>query len=50
MSLFRLVAIALLIGAICGCQLFKDDPLIGEHPWQPGQPPPQKSSSQQTGS
>jgi len=33
---FRLVALALLVAALCGCQAIKDDPILGDHPWQPG--------------
>jgi hypothetical protein len=35
MSLVRLLAVALL-AALCGCQAIKDDPILGDHPWQPG--------------
>jgi hypothetical protein len=41
MSLIRLIAVALLACAVLGCQALKDDPIMGDNPWQPGslQPP-----------
>ncbi|HXD85689.1 MAG TPA: hypothetical protein VN641_04300 [Urbifossiella sp.] len=36
MAIARLVAVALLAFAFCGCKAFKDDPIWGDHPWQPG--------------
>jgi hypothetical protein len=48
MAALRLLAIALLACAVCGCALFKDDPIMGDHPWQPGMAPPQKDRSSST--
>jgi hypothetical protein len=43
MAVVRLIAAALLVALLCGCQSFmKNDPILGDHPWQPGSPPPQK--------
>lgn len=41
MTLVRLLAVALLACALSGCQALKDDPIMGDTPWQPGssQPP-----------
>jgi hypothetical protein len=36
----RLLACAAVALALCGCQAIKDDPILGDHPWQPGQPFP----------
>ena len=37
MAVVRVIAVALLACALCGCQsLVKDDPILGDHPWQPG--------------
>ena len=38
MTLVRLLAVAILACALCGCQTLKDDPIMGDHPWQPGSP------------
>ena len=38
MSYKRLLAVALLACALFaqfGCQALKDDPILGDHPWQP---------------
>jgi hypothetical protein len=44
MAVVRFIAVALLVIVLGGCQSFmKDDPIIGDHPWQPGSPPPQKT-------
>jgi hypothetical protein len=47
MAVARFIAVAALFAVLCGCQSFmKNDPIMGDHPWQPGQPPPpQKVSS-----
>jgi len=42
MNIVRLLAVALLACALFGCQALKDDPIVGDHPWQPGSPPPEK--------
>jgi hypothetical protein len=36
MNFFRLLIAGLLACALCGCQSLKDDPIMGDHPWQPG--------------
>lgn len=36
MSLSRLLIVALLACALCSCQAIKDDPIVGDNPWQPG--------------
>jgi len=36
MTIARLLAVALLACALCGCQALKDDPITGDQPWQPG--------------
>jgi hypothetical protein len=42
MTLTRLLAVVLLICALTGCQALKDDPIVGDNPWQPGSKvPPQ---------
>jgi hypothetical protein len=38
MFLARLLALAALVASLCGCQALKDDPIMGDHPWQPGMP------------
>jgi hypothetical protein len=38
MFLARLLAAAAIAAALCGCQALKDDPIMGDHPWQPGMP------------
>ena len=35
MTVVRLLALALL-AALVGCQTLKDDPILGDRPWQPG--------------
>ncbi|HEY3788637.1 MAG TPA: hypothetical protein VGL71_07270 [Urbifossiella sp.] len=36
MSVVRLLAVAFLAFALTGCKAFKDDPIMGDKPWQPG--------------
>ena len=36
MTVVRFLAVVLLASVLCGCQALKDDPLVGETPWQPG--------------
>jgi hypothetical protein len=38
MTLVRLLVAALLACALSGCKALKDDPIVGDHPWQPGSP------------
>jgi hypothetical protein len=35
MTIARVLAAAFLVFALCGCEGFKNDPIIGDHPWQP---------------
>jgi hypothetical protein len=53
MAVVRLIAVALFVCALCGCQSFmKNDPIMGDHPWQPGTgtAPNRTSSSTTSGS
>jgi|GEM_PF-5109508 len=36
MSFVRLLAVAIMACAMLGCQAIKDDPIVGDHSWQPG--------------
>jgi uncharacterized protein YceK len=51
MAVVRFFAVALLFVLILGgCQSFmQNDPIMGDHPWQPGQSAPQKASSSSWG-
>jgi hypothetical protein len=35
MRVIRLLAVLLLVAAV-GCQALRDDPIVGDRPWQPG--------------
>jgi hypothetical protein len=36
MAAVRFLAVVLLASVLCGCQALKNDPMIGDNPWQPG--------------
>ncbi len=51
MAVVRFIAVALLFAVVTGCQsMMKDDPIMGDHPWQPGSGPPQKAPGSSSGS
>lgn len=46
MAVVRWLAAVMFLIALGGCEsLMKNDPIVGQNPWQPGAPPPQKYSS-----
>ncbi|HEX4608603.1 MAG TPA: hypothetical protein VH092_10405 [Urbifossiella sp.] len=40
MAVVRLLALLLLASALSGCQAIRDDPIVGDKPWQPGSATP----------